>query len=149
MIFDNNVPDIKISFNETEFNVRSCVLARDSTGNVLLQRKIGDDFWALPGGKVKVGECARAAAVREISEECEFLIDPDDLSVDRVIERISQVEGRSIHQIIFVFLYERTYIPLPAMGSELEFSYQEYNLDSVRPEALFFDLPTAKIFCVP
>jgi 8-oxo-dGTP pyrophosphatase MutT (NUDIX family) len=38
-------------------------------GKVLLQRKRGDEVWALPGGKVEAGETPAAALQREFMEE--------------------------------------------------------------------------------
>lgn len=37
--------------------------------HVLLHQLEGDDFWALPGGRVELGEAAADAIVREFSEE--------------------------------------------------------------------------------
>lgn len=39
---------------------------------VLLQQKIGDAIWALPGGKVERLESSQAALVREIQEELDW-----------------------------------------------------------------------------
>ncbi len=40
-----------------------------SGGRVLLHRAAGDDFWALPGGRLQVGETASEALRREMREE--------------------------------------------------------------------------------
>jgi ADP-ribose pyrophosphatase YjhB (NUDIX family) len=43
------------------------VVIRD--GHVLLQRAEQDSFWALPGGRIELGEEARQTIVREMDEE--------------------------------------------------------------------------------
>jgi 8-oxo-dGTP pyrophosphatase MutT (NUDIX family) len=48
--------------------IRACGLVfRD--GKVLLQRKVQDAVWALPGGRVEAGETPQAALAREFIEE--------------------------------------------------------------------------------
>ena len=45
------------------------VAVRDGVGRILLVHKIDNDYWALPGGAVDLGESAAEAALREIAEE--------------------------------------------------------------------------------
>jgi len=42
---------------------------RDVQGRLLLIHKIDNDFWALPGGAMDLGESVADAAVREVAEE--------------------------------------------------------------------------------
>jgi len=42
---------------------------RDDAGRLLLIHKIDNDFWALPGGGMEIGESIANAAVREVAEE--------------------------------------------------------------------------------
>jgi ADP-ribose pyrophosphatase YjhB (NUDIX family) len=42
---------------------------RDEDGRLLLVHKIDNDFWALPGGAMELGESVADAAVREVEEE--------------------------------------------------------------------------------
>jgi ADP-ribose pyrophosphatase YjhB (NUDIX family) len=42
---------------------------RDDQGRLLLIHKIDNDFWALPGGAMDLGESIADAAVREVAEE--------------------------------------------------------------------------------
>lgn len=42
---------------------------RDDRGRLLLIHKVDNDFWALPGGAVELGESVADAAVREVEEE--------------------------------------------------------------------------------
>jgi ADP-ribose pyrophosphatase YjhB (NUDIX family) len=45
------------------------VAVRDEAGRLLLIHKIDNDFWALPGGGMELGESIADAAVREVAEE--------------------------------------------------------------------------------
>jgi 8-oxo-dGTP pyrophosphatase MutT (NUDIX family) len=47
---------------------RACAIIRQP-GRVLLNRFGGDNFWALPGGAVELGEFSTDALVREMREE--------------------------------------------------------------------------------
>ncbi len=42
---------------------------RDERGRLLLIHKLDNDFWALPGGAMELGESVADAAVREVAEE--------------------------------------------------------------------------------
>lgn len=42
---------------------------RDDRGRLLLIHKIDNDYWALPGGGMDLGESVTDAAVREVAEE--------------------------------------------------------------------------------
>jgi hypothetical protein len=42
---------------------------RNSAGELLLVRRIDDDNWELPGGRLEVGESVSEAVVREVAEE--------------------------------------------------------------------------------
>lgn len=38
-------------------------------GHILVQRAVGDVYWALPGGRAEIGESSEETIVREIHEE--------------------------------------------------------------------------------
>ncbi|MGE0300115.1 MAG: NUDIX hydrolase [Dehalococcoidia bacterium] len=48
---------------------------RDEAGRILLIHKIDNDYWALPGGAMEIGESVADAAVREVQEETGVLIE--------------------------------------------------------------------------
>lgn len=48
---------------------------RDEAGRILLIHKIDNDYWALPGGAMDVGESVADAAVREVQEETGVLVE--------------------------------------------------------------------------
>ena len=41
----------------------------DEKGEVLLQRRVDNGYWGLPGGKVDIGESLSQGAIREVLEE--------------------------------------------------------------------------------
>ncbi len=51
----------------------SAILLRDN--HILLHKLRGDEFWALPGGKIHLAEFSSDALVREILEELQVEID--------------------------------------------------------------------------
>jgi len=60
---------------------------------ILLMRRCNTGFfdgqYSLPGGHVEPGESIKAAAVREMREELDVLVDPDALSMIGVVHRYS------------------------------------------------------------
>lgn len=48
----------------------------DDTGRVLLHRRRDNDMWALPGGKMDLGESLADCAVREVREETGLEVEP-------------------------------------------------------------------------
>ncbi|WP_348753724.1 NUDIX domain-containing protein, partial [uncultured Aquincola sp.] len=59
---------ISFSNSDWRFNLRAAAVVRHADF-VLLHRLAGDAFWALPGGRVEMGETAEAAVRREMREE--------------------------------------------------------------------------------
>jgi ADP-ribose pyrophosphatase YjhB (NUDIX family) len=51
------------------------VAVRDEAGRILLVHKIDNDYWALPGGAVDLGESVTDAALPEIAEEAGVTIE--------------------------------------------------------------------------
>jgi 8-oxo-dGTP pyrophosphatase MutT (NUDIX family) len=52
------------------------VLAVDDEGRILLQRRRDTGQWALPMGKMEIGETPTQCAVRETQEETSILVEP-------------------------------------------------------------------------
>jgi ADP-ribose pyrophosphatase YjhB (NUDIX family) len=86
----------------------AAVMVRD--GAVLLHRRAGDSFWALPGGKVEPGESAAEALVREFREELVV-----DIAVGRlacVAENFFTHQGVAEHEVGLYFVAA----PMPSSG---------------------------------
>jgi 8-oxo-dGTP pyrophosphatase MutT (NUDIX family) len=59
---------ISFRVGSVRFHYRSAAIVLDA-GHLLLHRLQGDEFWALPGGRVNPGETAEATIAREFKEE--------------------------------------------------------------------------------
>lgn len=49
--------------------VAASAVVTDDQGRILLQRRRGNDLWALPGGAMEMNESLPQAAIRELKEE--------------------------------------------------------------------------------
>ncbi len=96
--------DIRLVCDNIEFSCRSCAIIINDN-KVLLQKKYGDSYWALPGGKIKYGESSYDAIKRELEEE---------LSIDNIInqklidtnEYFFKIDSSQFHQFIFTYIVE-------------------------------------------
>ncbi|MGG1661151.1 NUDIX hydrolase [Brevibacillus sp. NRS-1366] len=71
-------------------------------GQVLLHRKVTDDFWALPGGRAELMEPSAQTIQREFAEELGV-----EVSVNRllfVVENFFDFEGVPHHELSFYYL---------------------------------------------
>ncbi len=97
-----------ISFDRgtTRFQVRAAAIIRRE-GYVLIHRSTTEDFWALPGGSVELGEISSEALARELQEELGVAAEIGPLAI--VMEDLFRYEGRVIHEMGFYYPAE---IPL-------------------------------------
>jgi 8-oxo-dGTP pyrophosphatase MutT (NUDIX family) len=71
-------------------------------GHVLLHRAEADAFWALPGGRVEVGETSEAALQREMLEETGASV-----RIERplwIVENFFHYRDDAVHELGFYFL---------------------------------------------
>jgi 8-oxo-dGTP pyrophosphatase MutT (NUDIX family) len=71
-------------------------------GAVLLHRLEGDDFWALPGGRVEPGEDARSTLMREMIEELGEFVECDRLVY--AVENFFVHSGKPYHEVGLYFI---------------------------------------------
>lgn len=91
--------DINIKIADYILNCRAVAII-ENEGKILFQKRENDKFWALPGGKVEVGEPTKETVKRELSEELgikNFEID----NVNTVAEHFFEFNGEKFHQYIF------------------------------------------------
>ena len=89
--------DININISGKTFNARASILIFNSLDNkFLVQKRIGDSFWALPGGKVQIMEKTKDTIKREIKEE--IGLDLIDVKMLSVLENFFTFKNEDIHQ---------------------------------------------------
>lgn len=94
--------DINIKIQDVLLNVRA-VAVIIYNNKVLFQKRRQDKFWALPGGKIRVGEKSEDAIKRELIEELELSV----FNVDRcnsISEYFFTFDNTLIHQYIFSYI---------------------------------------------
>ena len=94
--------DINFRIEEYIVNLRAvAIIVNDK--KVLFQKRKQDEFWALPGGKIRVGETGEETIVRELSEE----IGVNNCAVERiqsVSEYFFEFGEDKYHQYIFAYV---------------------------------------------
>ncbi len=94
----------------SRFNFRTAAVAI-RRGRVLLHHGPQDDFWALPGGRVELGESTDAALRREMREELDCPI-----RIRRLlwtVENFFRYDGRAYHELSTVYLVDLGRAALP------------------------------------
>jgi 8-oxo-dGTP pyrophosphatase MutT (NUDIX family) len=102
-------------------------------GRVLLQRKRNEMIWALPGGRVEVGETPEAALIREFREELGWDVHLGSRLWEFV--NVFSHEGVDIRQAEVCFAIASN-MPLTIMDETLEFRWvspSEFLHIDVRP----------------
>jgi 8-oxo-dGTP diphosphatase len=78
-------------------NVPSCyvLLERDNKILLILREHTGymDGYYTLPAGHVEAGESFRQAAVREVKEEVDVVVEPHDLEHVHTLHRKGDADG--------------------------------------------------------
>ncbi|MCZ7853385.1 NUDIX hydrolase [Agrobacterium salinitolerans] len=84
--------------------------------HVLVQRGVGDSYWALPGGRAEIGESSEETIIREIGEELDR-----DCSVERLLwsaENFFTFGEYAAHELGFYYLIS-LHQPLPFHESDI------------------------------
>ncbi|AVL84087.1 NUDIX domain-containing protein [Klebsiella oxytoca] len=74
----------------------------DGQGRCLLVRKRGTEYFMQPGGKPEIGETPEAALIRELEEELNFSVSPEELvPVGRFTDTAANEPGHTVSADIF------------------------------------------------
>lgn len=96
---------ISVHIANYRFQVRAAAVVVHE-GHVLLHRMAGDQFWALPGGRVEAGEDAQSAVLREMQEELQVTARCDGLLY--LVENFFEHAGQPNHEL---GMYFRVHLP--------------------------------------
>ncbi|MDD1012586.1 NUDIX hydrolase [Pseudomonas rubra] len=102
----SNRPDVTFHTGQLRFSVRCSVFLRNDQGELLVQKKKTDNdaSWALPGGRLKVGESVLEGARREIEEE--FGVQTFNHRFLGVVEQNITLGEQRIHEHNYLFIAE-------------------------------------------
>jgi len=130
--------DISYTLNGVTIKVRSCgFLINDEM--ILVHKKKYDDFYALVGGNVKLGESTEEAIHREFGEELNISIEIKQLIW--VVENFYTYDSKKVHEFMFVYLIDSNN-ELPAETFEMNsnifswFSKSELSKVTLKPNFL-------------
>ena len=93
--------DAVFKTNQGVFNFRTAGIWIKNN-HVLLHKIVGDDFWALPGGRVKIMEESQNAVQREMKEELDVQV-----KVERLlwtVENFFTYNSKNFHELGFYYL---------------------------------------------
>ncbi|MFP4394846.1 MAG: NUDIX hydrolase, partial [Anaerolineales bacterium] len=97
----DNAPILQIERTDRRFIYRTAGVAMDRD-RVLIHRSQDDDFWALPGGRVEMGEVASEALAREMQEELGIQVEVGRLLW--ITENFFTYAGYACHELALYFL---------------------------------------------
>lgn len=114
--------DVSFRLDGCVFNYRVAAIVREGD-SVLLNRIPSEGYWFLPGGRVKIGETARDALVRELDEELgePFVIGSFVACVENFFEHV----GSDFHEVALLFEARRlnSERPITCKAPGLEFQW--------------------------
>lgn len=109
--------DISIDLDKNVLHCRTAgVVIND--GKILLNRAKIDDYWTPLGGKIKITESSEKAVIREFKEE--LGIDVKIVRLLWMVENFFEMEAKSFHQYLFIYLLEDICGDLDCSDEEIE-----------------------------
>jgi 8-oxo-dGTP pyrophosphatase MutT (NUDIX family) len=116
--------DISFKVEDKKFNYRVCAMII-SDGKILAMQDERSPYFYLPGGRVKMGETAEHAVVREVEEELGItprIVRPLWLNQSFFKE---DVDGLNYHELCIYFLMDTSHTDLLSKGEK--FTLREEN----------------------
>lgn len=147
--------DISFHAGNEKFNYRVCaVILKD--GKILAMRDERSPYFYLPGGRVKLGETAADAVIREIEEELNItsrIVRPLWLNQGFFKE---DVDGLQYHEICIYFLMDISDTPLLSRGNQFfrqegvhQHTFQWLKYEQLQHEYFYPIFLKKKIFDLP
>ena len=99
---DENNISIKTSVGKFSYRVGAIIMNSDS---ILMAKNSRDSYYYTVGGRVKFGETAQEAILREIYEETKVILEIERLAF--IHENIFQFEKEPFHEIVMFFLMKQ------------------------------------------
>ena len=91
--------DLTLNVLDYKLNIRAAGIIIHN-GKVLVHRNINSDHYALPGGRIEIGEDSATTLKREVQEEMGKEI--DIIGYASTIENFFEMEGSKYHEIMFI-----------------------------------------------
>ncbi|MGP7160909.1 NUDIX hydrolase [Klebsiella pneumoniae] len=86
----------------------AAAIITDSQGRCFLVRKRGTEYFMQPGGKPEIGETPHAALIRELEEELNFSVSPEELvQVGRFTDAAANEPGHLVSADVFLIATNR------------------------------------------
>jgi ADP-ribose pyrophosphatase YjhB (NUDIX family) len=97
----DSMTDISLDLNEYRVNLRVAAIVRRGEDVLLCRPPDDEDWWFLPGGRIKVNEDSLTAVQRELTEE----IGPgfEVRKPTAIVENFFDLEERRFHEICTVY----------------------------------------------
>lgn len=120
--------DISFKVDSDKFNYRVCAIII-SDGKILAMHDERSPFFYLPGGRVKLGETAEQAVVREVEEELNItpkIIRP--LWLNQAFFK-EDADSLNYHELCIYFLMDVTHTKLLENGDKFTLSERQHQHD--------------------
>ncbi|EKS6735843.1 NUDIX domain-containing protein [Enterobacter asburiae] len=93
---------------QSEIHIAAAIIT-DAEGRCLLVRKRGTPYFMQPGGKQEAGELPEMALMRELQEELNFIVSPEELvKVGHFRDHAANEPGHLVCAEIFAISTEKT-----------------------------------------
>ncbi|MDD2392291.1 MAG: NUDIX domain-containing protein [Bacilli bacterium] len=135
------ITDINVKIADVNFSCRACAVVINED-KVLFQKKKGDRYWALPGGKIGVNEKTSDTVRIELEEELN-ITDFEVQNLISVTENFFKWNGEPIHQ--YIFTHKVKFIDTKYNNIEEEFDGVEVGKNVIYKWIKISDLSTSLI----
>lgn len=124
--------DISVMLENYKLNIRAAAIV-ENNGKILLHKNKNEEFYALPGGRIQLGEEAETTIKREFKEE--MGIDVEIRKFRGIVENFFEMNEKQYHEYMILFeaqpksnrIYGQSKVKGIEENSELEFIWEDIN----------------------